>query len=47
MKEQNIAKVYAQSFLELSQKYDVDIVKELTTVTETINVSNELENLLY
>lgn len=47
MKEQNIAKVYAHSFLELGKESNVDIAKELTSLTEVINSSNHLENVLF
>lgn len=47
MKEQIIAKAYAQSIVELGVELKLDLVKELTTLTETINKSNELETLLF
>lgn len=47
MKEQNISKVYADSFLELGKDGNVNIAEEMTKLTETINASNELENLLF
>jgi F-type H+-transporting ATPase subunit delta len=47
MKEQNVAKVYAKSFLELGTAHNVKIADELTSVTEVINSSNDLENLLF
>lgn len=47
MKEQNIAKVYADSFLRLGKENGVNIAEEMTLLTETINSSNELENLLF
>lgn len=47
MKEQNIAKVYAQSFIELGNENKVDMANELTRLTEVINVSNDLENVLF
>lgn len=47
MKEQNIAKVYAKSFLELGKESKVNFAEELTTLTETINSSNDLENVLF
>lgn len=47
MKEQNIAKVYADSFLELGKEKGVKIAEEMTLLTETINVSNELENVMF
>lgn len=47
MKEQNIAKVYAHSFLELGKEVNIDVAAELTNLTEVINTSNDLENLLF
>jgi F-type H+-transporting ATPase subunit delta len=47
MKEQIIAKVYAQSIVELSVELKLDLVKELTVLTEAINKSNDLETLLF
>lgn len=47
MKEKNISKVYAQTFIELGKENNVDVAKELTSLTEVINASNDLENLLF
>lgn len=47
MKEQNISKVYAHSFLELGKDANIDVAQELTNLNEVINVSNDLENLLF
>jgi F-type H+-transporting ATPase subunit delta len=47
MKEQAVSKVYAKSILELGDKTQVDVAKELTTLTEVINSSNNLENVLF
>lgn len=47
MKEQNIAKVYAHSFLELAKENNFNVAEELTSLTEVINASNDLENLLF
>lgn len=47
MKEQTIAKVYADSFLQLGKEKGVNVADEMTAITETINASNELENLLF
>lgn len=47
MKEQILAKVYAKSVMQLGTDSRVDIAKELTVLTEAINASNELENLLF
>jgi len=47
MKEQIIAKAYAQSIVELAEETKLDLAKELTTLTETINKSNDLETVLF
>lgn len=47
MKEQNIAKVYAESFIQLGKEKGVNMADEMTKLTETINASNELETLLF
>ncbi len=47
MKEQIIAKAYAQSLVELSDELKLDLASELTKLTETINKSNNLETLLF
>lgn len=47
MKEKVIAKIYANTLLELGKENNVDIASELTTLTETINSSNDLENVLF
>ena len=47
MKEQIIAKAYAQSIVELGVELKLDLVSELTKLTETINKSNDLETLLF
>lgn len=47
MKEKTIAKVYAQALLELGDDKKINIADELTRLTEVINASNELENLLF
>jgi F-type H+-transporting ATPase subunit delta len=47
MKEQIIAKAYAQSIVELGVELKLDLVKELTTLTEAINKCNDLETLLF
>ncbi len=47
MKEQIIAKAYAQSLVELSDESKLDLAGELTKLTETINSSNDLERLLF
>lgn len=47
MRELGIAKVYAKSFLELGDQNKIKFADELITLTETINKSNELENVLF
>jgi len=47
MKEKNIAKVYAKSLLELGDEKNVKIADEMVALTEVINKSNELENVLF
>lgn len=47
MKDKIIAKIYAETFIELAKDANFEIAAELTKVTEVINVSNELENVLF
>ena len=47
MKEQTTAKVYAQSFIELGNEANLNVADELTKLTEVINASNDLENVLF
>lgn len=47
MKEQIIAKAYAQSIIELAKDAKVDAAKELTDFNVLINENNDLENLLF
>jgi F-type H+-transporting ATPase subunit delta len=47
MKEQNIARAYAQSIVELGEEKKLDLAKELTDLTETINKANDLETVLF
>ena len=47
MKEKITAKIYAKSFFELGKEVKVDISAELTKLTEVINSSNNLENVLF
>jgi F-type H+-transporting ATPase subunit delta len=47
MREQAVAKVYAKSLLELGDEKKVKIADELTKLTEVINKSNDLENILF
>jgi F-type H+-transporting ATPase subunit delta len=47
VKEQITAKAYAQSIVELGVELKIDVVSDLTKLTETINKSNDLETLLF
>lgn len=47
MKEQSVAKIYAKSFLELGDEKKVKIADEMIKLTEVINKSNDLENVLF
>jgi F-type H+-transporting ATPase subunit delta len=47
MKEQAVARVYAKSILELGDEKKIAIADELTRLTDVINKSNELENVLF
>jgi F-type H+-transporting ATPase subunit delta len=47
MKEQITARIYAKSFLELGKDNNINIAEELTKFNETINSSNDLENVLF
>ena len=47
MKLQAVAKVYAKSLLELGDERKINIADELTKLTEVINKSNDLENVLF
>ncbi len=47
MKDSNIAKVYANTFIELAISENIDVAKELTDLTAVINMSSELENVLF
>lgn len=47
MKEQIIAKAYAQSIVELSDEQKLDLATELTKLNEVINKSHDLETLLF
>lgn len=47
MKQQTIAKVYAKSLLELGDEKNIKIADEMIKLTEVINKSNDLENVLF
>lgn len=47
MKEKSVAKAYAKAIYELGESNNVNVADELTKLTEVINASNDLENLLF
>lgn len=47
MKELSVARVYASAVLDLCNANNIDAASELTKLTEVINSSNDLENLLF
>jgi len=47
MKEQVVAKIYAQALTELGEKNKIEVCEELTRLQLSINESNHLENLLF
>jgi F-type H+-transporting ATPase subunit delta len=47
MREQAVAKVYAKSLLELGDEQKIQLPDELIKLTEVINASNSLENVLF
>lgn len=47
MRELTVAKVYAKSLLELGDEQKIKLADELIALTELINKSNELENVLF
>jgi F-type H+-transporting ATPase subunit delta len=47
MKELSVAKIYARSFLELGDDKNIKIADEMIKLTEVINKSNDLENVLF
>jgi F-type H+-transporting ATPase subunit delta len=47
MKQQAIAKVYAKSILELGDEKKIKIADEMIKLTELINKSNDLENVMF
>lgn len=47
MKEAVVAKVYAKALLEMAAEKKLNLVEELTKLTEVINKSNLLENVLF
>ena len=47
MKTQKIAKAYAKAIFELCQEHKISVTAELTILTELINKSDALENVLF
>jgi F-type H+-transporting ATPase subunit delta len=47
MKEAIVAKAYAQALIQLGETSNVNVAGELTALTELINSSNDLENVLF
>lgn len=47
MKEQIASKVYARAILEIGQEKSVNLAEELIKLTEVINSSEQLENVLF
>jgi F-type H+-transporting ATPase subunit delta len=47
MKDRIIARAYAKSIVHLGKEMNVEVAKELTSLTETINSSNDLETVLF
>ena len=47
MKEKAVAKVYARALLELGDEKKIQVADELVKLTEVINKSNELENVMF
>jgi F-type H+-transporting ATPase subunit delta len=47
MKEVAVARVYAQALLQLGDEKKINIADELTKLTEVINKSNDLENIMF
>lgn len=47
MKSKNVSRAYAQAVYELGLKNKLDVVSELTSLTEAINHTNALENVLF
>ncbi|MBY0516076.1 MAG: F0F1 ATP synthase subunit delta [Bacteriovoracaceae bacterium] len=47
MKQQTVSKIYAQALLQLGEEKKVKVVDELIALTEMINKTNSLENVLF
>ena len=47
MKDNNVAKAYAKAIYNLGKESNLDVAKELTTLTEVVNENNNLENVMF
>ena len=47
MKEKNVAKAYAKAIFSLGKESNINTAQELTALTEVINASNDLENVMF
>lgn len=47
MKDKIIAKVYATTFVEIGKENNINVADEIMRLTEVINSSNDLENVLF
>ena len=47
MKEKSVARAYAKAIFELGEQNNVNVADDLIKLTEVINQSNDLENLLF
>ena len=47
MKDKNVAKAYAKAIYNLGKESNLDVAKELTTLTEVVNENNNLENVMF
>jgi F-type H+-transporting ATPase subunit delta len=47
MREQTVAKIYAKSLLELGDEKGIKLAEDMIKLTEVINKSNDLENILF
>lgn len=47
MKEAIVAKAYAQALIQLGEETNTNVAADMTALTEAINASNDLENVLF
>src|SRR5690606_26541543 len=47
MKEAIVAKAYAQALIQLGEETNTNVAADMTALTEVINASNDLENVLF